>query len=244
MKKTLLSILTLLLIFMVACAPAQEPAQPAPQQQPSEESQSPPAEVVESVEEEKEDEQVLERVVEDVEEEKEGLPQGVPAEVQSLLAKGSAKSLSYSYRGPETELKDLKFFVKGNNVRYIPDLAQKSLDREDTVTAIYINKKDKTIASYCDDRQCLFPGKKEDLAYEDANIFTPYDWRLGITSAQQVGQEKIDRRATLKIETNRGTLWLDTFYGVPLRVEADGELYEFKEMSFNDVKDEDVVYSP
>ena len=58
--------------------------------------------------------------------------------------------------------------------------------------------------------------------------------------AIKVGEEIIDSRSTWKIETNLGTIWVDNFYGIPLKAEADGKIYRFEQLAVNSVQDSDV----
>ncbi len=221
--------------LLLGCAPSQSPVKE------EEKKEVAPA----PVSTEKKPETVAkEEVEEDVELVEE--PSGeISEEVQGLLdkTKGKAKSISYFYKGPETGTVVYEFFVKGDNVKYLPDLEQKSLEEEDSYNAIYIDTTLKAAASYCDDRQCKFKGKKEDLSFEELHILTPYDWMEGITHAEKTREAKIDSRATWGVETNKGMLWIDTFYGIPLKVEVDGIEYDFKKMAFNSVEGKDVFPS-
>ena len=58
-----------------------------------------------------------------------------------------------------------------------------------------------------------------------------------------VGEEVIDDRSTWKIDTNKGTLWIDSFYGIPLKVESSGKTYRFQQIAVNSVEDADVIPS-
>ena len=44
-----------------------------------------------------------------------------------------------------------------------------------------------------------------------------------------------------KIDTGHGTFWIDTFYGIPLKIEAGGKTYKFEQIAVNSVQDSDVV---
>lgn len=166
-------------------------------------------------------------------------------DVKELLTEGKdVKSIFYKYKGPETSANYYDFYVKGDKVKYIPDKEIKSLDEEDSYNAVYLDKAEKTAEAYCDDRQCRYKGKKADLDYAKYNILIPSEWADKITSAEKVGEEKIEKRSTWKIEANDGmTLWVDTFYGVPLQVMQNDNKYEFAQMAFNTLKDSDVVFS-
>ena len=171
--------------------------------------------------------------------------QQISSEVKGLLdkSKTNVKSIYYKYRGPETGNNFYEFYVKGNKIKYKPALEIKSLDKKESYDSIYIDKIAHTAQSYCDAIYCLYKGKTEDLNYRDVYISTIIDWVDGITEAKKVGEEIIDRRNTWKIESNKGILWVDTLYGVPLKIESSGKKYRFEQISFSSVEDADVVPS-
>ena len=142
-------------------------------------------------------------------------------------SKTRVKSIYYHYRGPETGSNFHEFYVKGNKIKYKPYLEIKSLDRPDSYDAIFIDKTAGTAQSYCTAAYCAYKGKKSDLRYASAYLRTVFDWIDGLTKANKVGEEVIDSRSTWKIDTDKGILWVDTFYGIPLRVESDGRTYKF-----------------
>lgn len=185
-------------------------------------------------------EEEVEEPVEEVPEEKE-----MSLEVKELLgiADEKVQSLRYSYKGPETDESLYKFVMKGNNVKYVLDPPNKPIDAyEDAYDTIYLDTELKTAQAYCDDRKCKVKGKKADLGYDEVYIWTPLDWLDNIEFAEKVGEELIDRRNTWKLSTkNLGTMWVDSFFGVPLQVEFDENKYQFMKMVFNDVKDEEVI---
>ena len=120
--------------------------------------------------------------------------------------------------------------------------AYKAIDLDDDAyDVIYLDKESKTAQAYCDSRKCKVKGKKEDLNYEEFYIFTPLDWINEIESAEKIGEELIEKRNTWKLSTNKGTIWVDSYYGVPMQVEFAENTYKFQKMNFNDVKDEDVI---
>lgn len=171
--------------------------------------------------------------------------QEISPEVKELLdkSKSRAKSIYYKYKGPETTTAGdnfFEFYVKGTKIKYKPALLVKSLDREDSYDSIFIDKAAKTAQSYCTAAYCAYKGKKQDLNYDSVYIATVFDWVDGLTSAKKVGEEVIDDRTTWKLETNKGMMWIDTFYGVPLKIDFSGKNYRFQQISANSVADADV----
>lgn len=170
----------------------------------------------------------------------------ISPEVKELLdnAKSKVKSMRYPYKGPETADFYYQFYVKGNKIKYLPIPDYKTIDiDEDAYDVVYVDKGLETALAYCDDRKCRVKGQKAELNYDDAYILTPLDWINKIESAEKIGEELIGKRSTWKLSTNAGTVWVDTFFGVPLQAESSGNVYKFDKISFNDVKDEDVIPS-
>ena len=166
----------------------------------------------------------------------------LPIDLSSLLNNSvKLKSLQYNYRGPETSDLDWEFFVKGDNIRYVPARKIKTLDRPESFDSIIINRAAQTAVSYCFDATCKTKGKRDDLVYGSTYILTPYDWVTFITTADKLGEQNIENRKTMKIQTNKGIMWIDAFYGVPLQVEYEGELYKFKNVAPNSVEDSEIV---
>lgn len=169
-------------------------------------------------------------------------PAEIAADVKELLSKHKTKitSIYYKYRGRETGSNFYEFYVNGNKIKYKPSLEIKTLDRPESYDSIFIDKAAKTAQSYCTAAYCTYKGKKEDLNYDNAYIETIFDW-LSVTSAKKVGEEVIESRNTWKIETDKGILWIDIFYGIPLKAESNGKTYRFEQISVNSVKDSDVI---
>jgi len=182
-------------------------------------------------------------IEEEVEDPAEKVSEEEITEVEELLSISDKKveSIRYSYKGPETKDFVYEFFVRGNKIKYILQPAYKFVDvDDDAYDAIYINKEFETALAYCDGRKCRVKGKKGVLDYDENYILTPFDWLNKIESVDKVGEQLIDRRNTKKLTTNDFSIWVDTFFGVPLQVETVDNLYQFEKMSFNGVKDEDV----
>ena len=177
-------------------------------------------------------------------EDKEEASKEMSPEVKELLgiAAKKVKSLRYSYKGPETKDFFYTFFVKEAKVKYILNPTYKAIDLDDEAyDTIYLDKELKTAQAYCDNRKCKVKGKKADLDYDEAYIWTPLEWIGGIEFAEKVGEELIESRNTWKLSINDFIVWVDTYFGVPLQVEFLDNLYKFQNMVFNDVEDEDVI---
>lgn len=165
----------------------------------------------------------------------------VPQDIKALIEKSAKiKGIYYKYSGPETGSNFHEFYIKGSRIKYKPHLEIKTLDRQDSYDSIFIDKAAGTAASYCEAAHCTFGGMKANLDYSSAYIPTIFDW-LEITMARKVGEEVIDDRSTWKVDSDKGILWIDTFYGIPLKAESDGNIYRFQQISVNSVQDSDVI---
>src|SRR3989338_761723 len=143
-------------------------------------------------------------------------------EVKGLisLAEQKVQSLSYKYKGPETNNFFYEFFVKWDKIKYAPIPDYKTIDvDDDAYDTIYISRELETAEAYCESRKCRVKGKKADLDYNEANILTPLDWLNMIEFAEKAGEELIEQRNTWVLSANGFKAWVDTFFGVPLQAE-------------------------
>ena len=226
-KYFVLSALLALLLIVSACA------------------KSPQVSQTDTIQEETNQETVPKPEEEKVEEQVPIPPQqSIPFEIKELFDKSKTRSTSvyYKYRGPETGSNFHEFYIKGNKIKYKPYLEVKTLDQPASYDSIFIDKSARTAASYCEASYCSHKGKKADLNYDQAYIPTVFDW-IEVSQAEKIGEEVIESRSTWKIETNKGTIWLDTFYGIPLKAEANGNTYRYEQLAVGGVKDSDVVPS-
>lgn len=216
-KHALILCLILILAFSVSCAPSQKESAPVPKSE---------AKVQAG-------------------ESGTAAKQQIPAEVKELLdkSKTKVKNIYYKYRAPQTGSNYYEFYAKENKIKYKPYLEIKTLDQPDSYDSVFIDKTAKTAKSYCEAAYCQYKGKKADLSYEDAYMPTIFDWIEGLTEAKKIGEEVIEERSTWKLETSKGVLWIDTFYGIPLKAESNGNVYKFQQISVNSVQDSDVIPS-
>ena len=169
----------------------------------------------------------------------------IPPDIKELFGKSkeSVGSIYYKYRGPETGSNFHEFYIKGDNIKYRPYNMAKFLEKPESYDVIFIDNSAKTAMSYCEASFCTYKGKKQDLNYGEAYIGTVFDW-IDVKSAEKLGEEQIDSRSTWKIQTEKGIIWVDLFYGIPLKAESNGKTYRFEQISVNGVKQPDVVPSP
>ncbi len=221
MKKNVAFLCIACLVFLsIACAPVQQTQSPmptpVPETEPRAEPQVNPAPKLQTKQE-------------------------ISPDVSNLLNKSTKiRSISYRYKGPETADFLYDFYVKDQRIKYSPVKGTKYFEEQDSYNYIFIDRAEKTAQSYCLD-VCTYPGKKNDLNYDASYILTVFDWIDGFAKAEKVGEEVIDDRSTWKLDTSKGILWVDTFYGIPLKAESNGKVYRFQQISVNSVTDEDVT---
>ena len=167
----------------------------------------------------------------------------IPKDIQDLMDKSKKNyvNVSYLYKGPENTNDFYEFYLKDDKIKYVPPRKLKSLDTESSYNAVYVDKTKKTTELYCDDPQCKYKGKKEDLDYGYAYVMTPYDWIDGIDEASKISEEVFEGRKTWKLSTNKGYVWIDTFYGLPIKIESQGSIYRFYQVAFDVVGYDDVT---
>lgn len=226
MKKNLILILTFSFLLLIGCAQEQvQLTEPQP-----EEDLSPVTGNVVSYTAITENEQPLENY----------MPRNDILFVLQQAKK--TESLSYNYRGPETGTAFHKLYVKGARIKINPQQKSRHLSKEDSYDSIYVDKLKETAKSYCDNRRCRFKGKKKDLDFDDYNYETPSEWLGKIETSEKIGEEVIESKKVYKYKANDDMIiWIETYYGMPLRVEHQGSVYEFSKIAFNTVDDSDVI---
>ncbi|GEM_PF-3087551 len=215
--------IALILIVSVGCAQPQQQSQNAPKAPPPVINSNQPAQTQANSQQTRQ----------------ESASKGISGEVAGLLNRKKVSSVYYKYKGPQTADDFYEFYVKGSKIRYKAVPQTKVLDRPDSYESIFIDTASKTAQSYCADRVCVYKGKKQDLNYDDAYISTAFDW-INIKDGVKVGEEVIDDKSVWKIQADKGIIWVDTYYGLPLKVESSGKSYRFVQYAVNSVEDADV----
>jgi len=169
----------------------------------------------------------------------------LPAEIGEILAKSSnVKSMTYYYRRIDKPLEaPLQFWIKGPIVkRELP--VQTQVYQKNEMDVIMFNIIDKTATAYCESKKfCIKNGEIGPVDYDKYYIKTPFEWREEIISAEKLTEEIIEKRKVWLLKANDGVLmWIDTYYGLPLRVEVGPERHEFQEIVFNAVEDAEVSF--
>lgn len=164
--------------------------------------------------------------------------------VELLTKSKNVESMSYEYKRLDRPLeRPVNVWVKKLLVKQEVNV-QTDIQKKNEMDTVIFDTGARTATAYCESvRFCLKTGEKGEVDYEQYYIKTPLDWIDGVTSAEKISEAVIDGRKVWQLRTPEGVdLWVDTFYGVPLRVDAEGVRYQFDNPLFNGVKDEEVGF--
>ncbi len=165
--------------------------------------------------------------------------------VEELLMKSkNVESMSYAYKRADKPLeKPVNVWIKKLIIKQRLDVQREILNKN-TMDVIVFDTGEKTAQAYCESqRYCLKTGDAGTVEYDQYYVKTPLDWIDGVTSAEKISEALIDNRKVWQLRTTEGvSLWVDTYYGVPLRVDAENERHEFQNALFNGVGEKDVGF--
>ena len=166
----------------------------------------------------------------------------IPSDIKELLSKSKTKLTSYSYRytSPEGDV-SIKISVKGNKTRIdLPSIINLGGKIYNT---IYLDTAEKKAEAYCVGYSNCGNnlGKIADLSYAKSYIETPVDWLAKVTEASKLGEEMMENKASLKISTNIGIIWVEKYYGFLYKIQDGENIYSFSDAAFNAVADSEVT---
>ena len=184
-----------------------------------------------------------------------------PERVKEIIGKADTKliSMGYLYAGPENDGRFLDtYYVKGDKIK-VKLYEDNIYVTEGYFDTVYLNIVEKTATARCENRKRCISGNTDnmnkvlDANYDDFRRKLPYEWLQDITTPTAVGEEIVDKRSVLKIEYPKKDtmveMWLDKTYGVPLQIKTiypneDEELFQFTNVQFNTLKEEEMVPPP
>ncbi len=181
----------------------------------------------------------------------------VNPEVQKIFDKAAAiKSYASTYNTLHEKPEVVEIYVKGDNIKYkmFDEMIYQNKIHYDTV---YLDKSTKTAKGYCEERnpvKCPDMDKVFTLDYDERYVETPLEWLMKFQPSQlkAIGSEIVDQRQVLvlggELNGEPVKLWVDKFYGVPIRVEVgqsekvtEIDTYIFSNMRVNSLKTADVT---
>lgn len=180
-------------------------------------------------------------------------PVAFPPEIQQILAKSAnVKSYSYIYTG-RIEEPVLTVYVVGDHTKVVLPTLRQTPPKTEYFDTVFLTTSTKQVVGYCldkDSNKCD-ASRRFNVKYADYSKETPLEWLHEIPpTAVLSGSEKADNRNAAVVSWQEGTqktrLWIDTYYGVPLKVEisVDGtikEIYTFTSLIVNKYKESDVL---
>lgn len=174
------------------------------------------------------------------------LEYNIPEGIQKVLDRSKTlKSFTYIYKEVHRPLElPRTFWIKGSIVKREMPVITSILYNNKIDTAIFDRVK-KTAMGYCEsEKYCAVRGKVGPLDYDEYYVNTPFDWIEEIRTAEKLNSERMFDRDVWKLNVNKGemTMWVETYYGVPLRVDVGGKRYEFTYPVFNSLTDSDVAF--
>tara|TARA_Y100000310_G_C20687159_1_gene819812 strand:+ start:1657 stop:2340 length:684 start_codon:yes stop_codon:yes gene_type:complete len=164
------------------------------------------------------------------------------AEISEVLAHGSRlKSYAYNYRGPDSGTV-YAISVKGDKIKIeLPEMNVE--ERGKFYNLIYLDTAEATAEAYCKGHSSCegAVGKIKDLNYLSVYLDSPFDWLAQITEAEKIGEKQVEGRDTITLETNVGTMTVESYYGFLYRIDNEDKAWIFSDASFNSVKDSEVT---
>lgn len=170
----------------------------------------------------------------------------IPAEVQEILdQRKDIASMSYDYKRVDKPLeRSFQFWIKGVMVKR-ELLVEKKILNNNEMDVVIFNTAGRTANLYCESQKyCIKAGDIGAADYGQYYIKTPFDWAEEIVSAEKASEELIFGRKVWVLTVNQNiSMWVDTFSGLPLRVDVGDERHEFGIPVFNRVEDDDVKFT-
>ena len=174
------------------------------------------------------------------------------AELLSIADK-KVNDFSYLYVEPPYDVARDWYFVRGNKTK-IKLFETNWYKKEEYLDTIFLDSATKTAIGMCLDKRevrCPDKTKKVRLNYTEFVRKTPYQWLSDIKSGEIEGGEQINDRNTVKVKTviegKLTTVWIDEYFGLPIQIRIGKEddekakLYQFRDISINGLKDQDVM---
>ncbi len=166
-------------------------------------------------------------------------------EIEDILSKSkNVESMSYDYKRVDKPLeRPVNVWIKKLMVKQEFNVQTEILNKNE-MDVIIFNLADKTASVYCESKKfCIKTGDVGVVDFDQYYVKTPLDWVDGVTSAEKKGEARLANREVWILQLDENvTLWVDTFFGVPLRVDNSQERHEFQNPIFNGVTDEEVQY--
>ena len=167
------------------------------------------------------------------------------AEIQDFLLKSSkVDGMYYKYKRVDKPTEGvIDVWVKGKYVKQELNVQTQVLNKNQ-MDVIIFDTENRTAQAYCESKTyCIKTGNIGAVNFDQYYLKTPLDWVKELTAAEKISEAIIENRNVWQLKTETGSLWVDTYFGVPLRVDAGAERHEFQNIVFNSVADGDVHFA-
>ncbi len=170
---------------------------------------------------------------------------GIDSDVQEVLDKRSkVKGYKYLYYGPPNPGFGLEFRILGSKARLYLGTLSKLADGK-TYDTVYLDLDEKSAVAYCESVSCTNKGSLG-VNFEEYYRPAPSDFAISVSGAKLRNYELLYQRKTAVIifedaKGINGTMWLDTVYGMPVKVQFNNSNYEYREIAFNTVAGDEVL---
>jgi len=171
-------------------------------------------------------------------------------EAQALLSKSSkVSSLQYGYVESPNVLPENIYYVTRDKMRIVLKTKVKFTEK-DSYDTVYLGLVQRSAVAYCEDKDYqMCPDKDREFTVKFDDYFeeTPFDWLDKLTKADLTGKSKTfaSRNAievSFEIGGEPGTMFVDSFFSMPLQISFKGKSYEFRDIVMNEVDSEDIEH--
>ncbi|MBW2991006.1 hypothetical protein KY348_04855 [Candidatus Woesearchaeota archaeon] len=231
--------LALVLLFINGCLPVTKYYVCADGRQVLDPAKCPVIEEEEEQEPEAGEDEVVLIEVEEEEEEIEDYDIFISDEAQALFDKlDKVMSLQYSYVESPDVLPENTYYTSREKMKINLDSKVRFTEKESYDT-VYLDLVKKTSVAYCENRDrgtCPDKDKPFRADFDDYFIETPFDWAAKITKAELTGRSQtLENRNALEvsfeIKGKPGVMFVDSFFGIPLKMTFNDKVYEFRDMA-------------
>ncbi|MBN2052532.1 hypothetical protein JW756_03440 [Candidatus Woesearchaeota archaeon] len=158
-------------------------------------------------------------------------------------------SIKYSYVESPAILPENIYYTSKDLMKIVLKTKVKFSDKEsyDTVYLDLIQKKGEAYCENRDRQTCPDRDKPYTIDYNKYFVETPFDWMSKLTWANLTGKSKtIESRNAIElsfeINGEAGTMFVDSYFSTPLYISFEGNTYEFRDISMNELQSTDLTH--
>ncbi|MFH0870162.1 MAG: hypothetical protein V1866_03840 [archaeon] len=174
----------------------------------------------------------------------------ISADAQALFDKSTkVTSVQFNYVRSPDSLPQSTFYVTKDRIKVVLT-SKTNFPPEAFFDVVYLNRATGTATGYCENivtSGCPDRNKPFSLEFEKYVVETPLEWIAKLTKAELTGQSKMvngrtGKEVKFEIDGNEGSMFVDSFFGLPLMISYQAENYEFRDLAINEVKPTDIEH--